>query len=294
MPEVDDQGEPYTYTVVEKPINDYETSYSDDTLTITNTIKKKTVTVTKTFKGIETSHIPTSFKIVTNYQNTEFNLTGNTPVNGENGSKIYTWTISDVPVGTTINLEEQGYNHSWYTVETNPVAVNDKVSTSLKVTTDGINNVAFVNTYSRKVSTVDVKKLVTGNMGDRSADFSFTAEFTKTDGTKTTENFTLKHGQTKQFTNVQWGTTVKITEAEDSSYDTSSQLNNGEWKKQHEVTIEHVENEYYTVTFENGKEVKIDTGVPMTTFPYLVLLGLIPLAGIGAFLMYRKRRRDEA
>jgi hypothetical protein len=49
-----------------------------------------------------------------------------------------------------------------------------------------------------------------------------------------------------------------------------------------------------TVTFTNDRSVTVDTGVPMESKPYWFLLGLIPLAGFGAVMMARKRRRDEA
>ena len=49
-----------------------------------------------------------------------------------------------------------------------------------------------------------------------------------------------------------------------------------------------------TVTFYNDREITVDTGVPMESKPYWLLLGLIPLAGIGTILMAKKRRRDEA
>ena len=136
-------------------------------------------------------------------------------------------------------------------------------------------------------------------MSDRSEVFHFTV--TVKDGSReisisgvTNADITRTHGQSDtKLGTLPVGAKVTITETTENGYTTTAGTDNETPGTTKTVTFT-VSEDGNTVTFENNREVVVDTGVPMTTSPYLFLLGLIPLAGVGAILMAWKRRRDEA
>ena len=134
-------------------------------------------------------------------------------------------------------------------------------------------------------------------MGDRSAVFSFSYTVTGKKGEAITSgNVDRQHGYSNEqnfLGSFPVGATVTIVETPMEGYTTTMQGGTVVPDATNTITFT-VSEKGNTVTFENNKEVKVDTGVPMTTSPYLFLLGLIPLAGFGAVMAARKRRRDEA
>ena len=298
LPAKDQNGDPYTYQVTEDAVADYTTEFTTatsengKTYSFTNSIKKSGVTVTKKFVSIEKKHIPNSFVITTDYSGyEELKLAAATPSSGD---MIYTWSIPDVPVGTVIHFEEAGYESDYYDVETTPAKANGKVSRDLKVSTDGPNSVEFENKYTRKKAKIDVKKIVSGNMGDIHAVFNFNAVFTMTNGTSRTETFQLSHNGVKTFDDIEWGTKVEIKEETTDDYLTSSGTEeNNLNENQHQVEIAAVRNSYYKVTFENNKNVQVDTGVPLDLMPYAMILVAVLLGAGGLGFGIRRRRRFE-
>ena len=285
-----------TYTVTEDgaAVGGYKlvTTYGDaatlnsetltGTLTVTNTYSQGSLIIQKTYSGLESGHsVPVNTAFTVYKDGKEYARNTYSQMSGG------IWTLSDVPIGSTYSVIESGAGLDWYDLGTeigNPVTLTDQNTSGTIV----VNNV-----YTRKTATIEATKKVTGNMGDRSAEFSFTATFAKTNGITNTETFTLSHGQKKTFQGVEWGTVVTIQETTGDNYETSSGLDS-DLSDGASVTINPVENEKYTVTFKNNREVEVDTGVSTDSKPYWFLLGLIPLAGLGAVLMAKKRRRDEA
>ena len=174
-------------------------------------------------------------------------------------------------------------------------------------TTDATNNViGFKVENERKVAQVYLGKQVTGNMGERERVFEFTVTVKGADGETvitidgvTTEdaNITRKHGNASLLGTFPVGAIVTIQEKAVEKYDTTSGYNEqasvtnaekGTTTSEVTFTVAETGN---TVTFYNDRHIQIDTGVPTESKPYLLLLGLIPLAGAALVLGSRRRRR---
>lgn len=175
---------------------------------------------------------------------------------------------------------------------------------------------AIENKY--EAGTLEVKKTVTGNMGDQNKPFEITVTFTAPEGksvnstigiavtgsatvtkvdkvessatsiapwgtnaTTKEVTFTLKHNDTITFTNVPAGVQYEVTETSYASEDyDAANITSGSGTMAHtKVSAEVV----------NNKNVPIDTGVALETSAYVLIMALA-LAG---FVMMVIRRREE-
>lgn len=163
------------------------------------------------------------------------------------------------------------------------------------------------NKYS--AGTLNVTKKVTGNSGDKNKKFHFTVTLTKpenkevrSDITATvagisqtnpsldwtkgncTYGFDLADGETASLGNIPYGVTYTVAEADYSTngYTTTMSGNSGEVSKAEQ-----------TAAFTNDKNSdNIDTGINLTTLPYiLVFAGVIVIAG-AAFITRRRKYED--
>lgn len=161
---------------------------------------------------------------------------------------------------------------------------------------------AFTNTYS--AGTLYISKTVAGNLGDKNKYFEFKVTLTGVDG-KTygesyavtggsegaenptsikigeEETFRLKHGDTINIANLPYGVTYTVTEKAVDGYTTTKTGDTG--------TVKAVDQK---AEFTNSKTGEVDTGVNLTTLPYiLVFAGVIVIAG-AAFITRRRRFED--
>ena len=167
-----------------------------------------------------------------------------------------------------------------------------------------------VNFYAHYIplyTTVNIKKIVTGNMGDKSKAFHFKVfvvngnislpfniDETQCSGSA---EITLSDNQTKMLTKVPVGATVTITEDDysNSRYETSYTINNSVSAKGNIATISSIqqlnedENTAHEVTFTNNKDAIPDTGLDFNTTPYILALGIVA-AGAGVLLFGRRKR----
>ena len=167
-----------------------------------------------------------------------------------------------------------------------------------------------VNFYAHYIplyTTVNIKKIVTGNMGDKSKAFHFKVfvvngnislpfniDETQCSGSA---EITLSDNQTKMLTKVPVGATVTITEDDysNSRYETSYTINNSVSAKGNIATIFSIqqlnedENTAHEVTFTNNKDAIPDTGLDFNTTPYILALGIVA-AGAGVLLFGRRKR----
>ena len=165
----------------------------------------------------------------------------------------------------------------------------------------------FTGTFANKYESgsLAVSKTVTGNMGDKTKEFEVTVSFTNTNGasvisylvgteTETIEfingvataNITLKDSATITFTNIPTGTTYEVTE-DDYSKDgyATPDYNFSDTDK----TISA--NDADTVVITNNKDGgDINTGVPLDSLPYVVVLAV---ALLGAVVLFTKKRVNE-
>ena len=167
--------------------------------------------------------------------------------------------------------------------------------------------VNFYAHYTPLYTSVDIKKIVTGNMGDKSKNFKFTVSVVngntnlpfKIDEKQCTGSatITLSNNQITTLTQVPVGATVTITEADyysNDRYTTSYTIDNnssGTNNREAKITsISRRDNDVaHKVTFTNNKDAIPDTGLDFNTTPYILALGIVA-AGAGV-LLFRRRKR---
>lgn len=177
---------------------------------------------------------------------------------------------------------------------------------------NGAKSDTFENTYS--ANSLPVKKVVTGNLGDKdklfdvtvtltnntgktmASDISYTAgdventiKASDWNGNTVTRTIQLKHNQTITFTNLPFGVEYVVTEADytgdNGGYDAP--------KYDYKNSDKKISVADQSVTITNNKNSdNIDMGVNLTTLPYiLVFAGVIVIAG-AAFITRRRKFED--
>lgn len=167
-----------------------------------------------------------------------------------------------------------------------------------------------VNFYAHYIplyTSVNIKKLVTGNMGDKNKPFRFTVSVVngntnlpfKIDETQYTGStkITLSDNQTRKLTQVPVGATVTITEDDysGSRYTTSCTIDGSASAGDRIATISNIQqlnnDTAHEVIFTNNKEAIPDTGLNLGTTPYILALGIVAL-GAGLLLFGRRKRQS--
>lgn len=179
----------------------------------------------------------------------------------------------------------------------------------------------FTNTYENGKFTVEKK--VKGNMADRDKVFNFRVTFTGIDNMKGkikangtditldngTYDFTLKHGDKCEFTNIPFGVTATVNElhvdedgnktviakaenATNDSYKVSydnyqSVIIGSKTETDNEVKV----NAEFATTIINSSTENVDTGVILDNAPYILMLAVV--AGGAMTLVIKKRREEE-
>lgn len=220
---------------------------------------------------------------------------------------IYTYTIKET-AGTTAGVTYYGSNIKL--VVTVQQGENGKLRVAAVHTeSEGEQkNDNFPNTYS--AGSLSVTKNVTGNMGDQTKEFNVTVTFTApagknvneaityTDGTETktipanwsngtaSAVITLKHDETVTFTNIPYGVTYTVEEADytGDGYDAANYTFGDENK-----TIDSASD---TVTITNNKGVTVDTGIFVDSLPYILMLAIVAVGLVVFFLRKRTTRED--
>lgn len=197
----------------------------------------------------------------------------------------------------------------WYPENETGGAYKDQKITNWNYTPNAIEladgTVNFYAHYTPLYTSVNIKKLVTGNMGDKSKPFHFKVsvvkgntnlpfKIDKTQYTDPTE-ITLSDNQTTALTQVPVGATVTITEDNYSGYTTSCTIDGSASAGGRTATISNIqqnnENAAHEVTFTNNKEAIPDTGLNLGTTPYILALGIVAL-GAGLLLFGRRKRQS--
>ena len=147
---------------------------------------------------------------------------------------------------------------------------------------------------------IEVSKNVTGNMGDVTRSFTFTAVMT--DGStfpdqdagsgislssdKKTATFSLMHGESVTIAGVPSMAAMKITESNADGYVTTAEgISGGSLSgRTYSFTVPEEDG---AVTFTNNKTVEVDTGIRLDFLPYVLLLGM---TAAGAIWILRRRR----
>ncbi len=189
-------------------------------------------------------------------------------------------------------------------VEQDPATKANTV-TSISATSDGETktDVDFAANYD--TYTLAVTKEVTGNMGDKDRDFTFTGgvtasgahdRFTANKGTavattitdKSTISTNLKHGETYTLHGLSAKDAANLAENDYTSDGYTTIIKKDDAVVESAAkTASDANNLAYTVT--NNKQVTTPTGILMTAAPYA---GLVALGGIFAGLFFRRKRED--
>lgn len=223
---------------------------------------------------------------------------------------VYTYKITEVP-GRTAGV----------IYDTTPVVLkvtvvddnNGELKRIVSLKKDGTklsdDGNAFTNTY--RAGTLDISKNVDGNLGDKKKYFAFdvtlngqsdknTAESFSVGKTSYEENpetirlgakttFYLKHGETLDIKNLPYGLTYTVEECNYTSDGYTTTVNNNDVRT---LANQEVNSATQEAAFTNTKNGKIDTGINLTTLPYiLVFAGVIVIAG-AAFITRRRKYED--
>lgn len=223
---------------------------------------------------------------------------------------VYTYTITETTGKTA------GVDYDTVPVTMKVTVINGEAKGTFKVESVsftkgekklGEDEAAFNNTYT--ANKLEVSKEVKGNLGDKSKYFEFTITLKGKDGATynndgytvsggsydknptsikvgESKTFKLKHGDTITIENLPKDVTYTVTETAVDKYTTT--VNETESNKATGKTT----SDKATQAFVNTKGSEIDTGVNLTTLPYiLVFAGVIVIAG-AAFITRRRRYED--
>ena len=188
---------------------------------------------------------------------------------------------------------------SGYTVTSDPA--DGKVTLSINSKTG---TVTITNTQS--TTDVEVSKIVTGNMGDQSKNFSFTATLTNAQNAAVNfpeppagsgytvsgnvATFDLAHNEKVTLFNIPVGSSITIVESDNTDYIVSvkkdGSLITDPTVSESDVTVTISGNT--AIEFTNNREVLIDTGVPLDSFPYILMLALTGIGGASGLTRKRK------
>ena len=213
---------------------------------------------------------------------------------------VYEYTLQEV-AGTTAGVAYYGEQ-----IRLVVTVINDEKTGNLRVaavhteSVGGEKSDTFANTYS--TGTLNVTKTVTGNLGDKSQFFEFKVTLTGEEGKNNYADsyrvsggsydsnptsieigkeatFYLKHGETLSIANLPYGVSYTVTETEAEGYDTTKEGDTG--------TIGAASQ---TAAFTNDRTTTVDTGITTDSLPYVLLLGIVVLAGAVLFI---KRRANN-
>lgn len=300
----------------------FKNEYKDGTLVVKKTVdtsvaadKDQDYSITVKLTGVNN----VSYNGVITRKQGSASATEGVTFTGENGEAQATFTLKDteyltiehLPQGAKYEVSENektvtpAKNHvgSW-TVSGLVTAEDNKTIAA------DTNTVEVTNKFAYKGSLV-ISKTVTGNFGDMVNDkFVFTINidkaFVSSDfGDKlintgvNTYKATLKHGDSVTLTDIPYGASYTVTEAEsgysamntltekffkDDTIDGVAKTNKSNTRTD---TLDHPTEE---LVFTNTNDHEIETGVALDTLPYVLVLAL---AGAGLVLMIARKRRVE-
>ena len=173
--------------------------------------------------------------------------------------------------------------------------------------------VNFYAHYSPTTTSIKLKKLVTGSMGDKQKQFRFTISIEKNnkdvkfkvgnDSKEGSVTVDLANNEESTLTEIPVGADVSIKENDysESGYTTSYQIdnvgNNTDANGEENPRVAEISNiqakdnaSAYEVVFTNNKEAIPDTGITLDSLPFITLLALSIVGGI-FYLICRYKKR---
>ena len=219
----------------------------------------------------------------------------------------YIYTVMEgINLGSFYEITEDGGEVEGYTWETTA----DKKSENGTIAKDETEKVSFKNTYSRKKIPLIINKTVEGNMSEKRKEFAFSITLkdangaayelsdeeikdvgvsTKGEGQKGVYTFTLKDGESKEFS-LPYGCKYTISEEDYSSSGYKTYIGEKKEENQKRTTEEETLTQKTEINFLNKKEVIPPTGVETTMTAWLLMTGVTLLLG-AVFLLFGIRRK---
>lgn len=218
---------------------------------------------------------------------------------GESGSKplainlptyesvgVYTYTITETAGDTAGMVYDTAPRTLKVTVVNGATAGTFAVAGTVLVGTDNKKSDSFNNVYN--AGSLEITKEVTGNLGDKSKDFTFTVTL-KAPKDKTvsstitvagkdasfgqTYTFTLKHGESYTFGNLPYEVEYTVTETAADGYTTTVNGTAGN------TINSKISAAAQTAAFVNDKnDGNLDLGVSMDSLPYILMLVVVGAA----------------
>lgn len=230
---------------------------------------------------------------------------GNSSNTNKRNKYIYT-VMEGINPGSFYEITEDGGEVEGYTWET----AADKKSENGTIAKDETEKVSFKNTYSRKKFPLIINKTVEGNMSEKRKEFAFSITLkdangavyelsdeeikdvgvsTKGEGQKGVYTFTLKDGESKEFS-LPYGCKYTISEEDYSSSGYKTYIGEKKEENQKRTTEEETLTQKTEINFLNKKEVIPPTGVETTMTAWLLMTGVTLLLG-AVFLLFGIRRK---
>ena len=230
---------------------------------------------------------------------------GNSSNTNKRNKYIYT-VMEGINPGSFYEITEDGGEVEGYTWETTA----DKKSENGTIAKDETEKVSFKNTYSRKKFPLIINKTVEGNMSEKRKEFAFSITLkdangavyelsdeeikdvgvsTKGEGQKGVYTFTLKDGESKEFS-LPYGCKYTISEEDYSSSGYKTYIGEKKEENQKRMTEEETLTQKTEINFLNKKEVIPPTGVETTMTAWLLMTGVTLLLG-AVFLLFGIRRK---
>lgn len=180
----------------------------------------------------------------------------------------------------------------------------------------GTKNSAVENTYS--AGSLEVKKVVTGNLGDKNKKFNVTVTFTAPAGKtvagdisyvenheqktikssdwkegSVTKKIAVAHNDTITFTNIPYDVIYTVVEDDyTKTAEGAKDYDEAMYKYSDTNPIKAIDSANDTVIITNNKgDSNIDTGVILDNAPYILMLAVV--AGGAMTLVIKKRREEE-
>lgn len=230
---------------------------------------------------------------------------GNSSNTNKRNKYIYT-VMEGINPGSFYEIMEDGGEVEGYIWET----AADKKSENGTIAKDETEKVSFKNTYSRKKIPLIINKTVEGNMSEKRKEFAFSITLkdangavyelsdeeikdvgvsTKGEGQKGVYTFTLKDGESKEFS-LPYGCKYTISEEDYSSSGYKTYIGEKKEENQKRTTEEETLTQKTEINFLNKKEVIPPTGVETTMTAWLLMTGVTLLLG-AVFLLFGIRRK---
>ena len=230
---------------------------------------------------------------------------GNSSNTNKRNKYIYT-VMEGINPGSFYEITEDGGEVEGYIWET----AADKKSENGTIAKDETEKVSFKNTYSRKKIPLIINKTVEGNMSEKRKEFAFSITLkdangavyelsdeeikdvgvsTKGEGQKGVYTYTIKDGESKEFS-LPYGCKYTISEEDYSSSGYKTYIGEKKEENQKRTTEEETLTQKTEINFLNKKEVIPPTGVETTMTAWLLMTGVTLLLG-AVFLLFGIRRK---